>query len=160
MSGPSIGYGLFYNPARVVQTGYIKQFKTELGMSELKLQVSLFQSSSQESRSFFPSFQIYKIKITQLQKRCANDGFTECINIPFWPCWLIGVGGERRWEHKFFSAQGFTSTQVTWNDSVSCMCQKWHQEKLFPTHSSSWLVLSPGPSANSIDFSFKAHHFC
>ena len=33
---------------------------------------------------------------------------------------------------------------------------KWHQEKLFPTHSSSWLVLSPVPSANSINF--KAHH--
>ena len=27
-----------------------------------------------------------KIKFTQLQKRCANDGITGCINISFWPC--------------------------------------------------------------------------
>ena len=44
---------------------------------------------------------------------------------------LIGVGGERRLEHKFFSAQGFTSTQVTWNDSVLGMCQSGIKKNCF-----------------------------
>jgi hypothetical protein len=40
------------------------------------------------------------------------------------------------------------------------MFAKLASRKLFPTHSSSWLVLFPRPSANSINFCLKAHHFC
>ena len=49
-----------------------------------------------------------------------------------------------------------SGVNVDWSTSFSVLMPKWHQEKLFPTHSSSWLVLSPVPSANSINF--KAHH--
>ena len=63
-------------------------------------------------------------------------------------------------EHHSISAQVFTSTHITWN------CKEFHKgaclapRKLFPTNLSSWLVLSPGLSANLTDLSFKAHHFC
>ena len=83
-----------------------------------------------------------KIEFTQLQKRCANNGLTGCINIPFWSCWLIGVGGERRLWHKF-TVPKVSLPHKSRGIIVFHMFAKMASQKLFPTHSSSWLVLFP-----------------
>ena len=58
--------------------------KTKIGFKRKRRHINPRRRSRAPSFTHFKF--IKKIKFTQLQKRCANDGITGCINISFWPC--------------------------------------------------------------------------
>ena len=116
---------LRFKTLRVLCQAHTNSLKTKLGTSEQNA-IVIIQIASPETSSSFQSFQIYfkKINNQATAKTVCKRRLRKIVLIFFFrPCWLIGVGGERRMEHKFFSAQSFTSTQIVWNDNVLGICQ-------------------------------------